>query len=335
MGRRAKPKFTADGILVVNKPEGPTSHDVVAKLRRRFKPAKLGHAGTLDPFSTGVLVLAFNRATRLTGLLGGGEKNYRAGLVLGKATDTGDYTGQVVEEIPVPELDAEKVMRALGGLEGPGMQAPPAYSAAKHQGKPLYAYARKGIKVEKPPRPITVYRARLLGLDEGRVDFAMRVSAGTYIRCLGEDLAKALGTAGHLNSLCRTESEPFGLEEAVGLEEALDMTPEELEQALVPPSEALERCGLPAVELDEDRAWELRQGRILEGHTLQAAASGPLTGGTAFRVITAGGELVAVLRWLAPEEAKPGRDYETIRVFPETGSPGNVLEEFVSANEAE
>ena len=335
MGRRAKPKFLADGILVVNKPEGPTSHDVVARLRYRFKPAKLGHAGTLDPFSTGVLVLAFNRATRLTGLLGGGEKHYTAGLVLGKATDTGDLTGQVVEEKPVPELDEALVKQALSGLEGPGMQAPPAFSAAKHQGKPLYAYARQGVKVEKPPRPITVYRAELLALEQGWVEFAMRVSAGTYIRSLGEDLAKALGTVGHLSSLCRIESRPFGLGEALGLDEALDLTPEELEQDLIEPSAALERCGLPAVVLDEDRAWELRQGRILEGHLLQAAASGPLKGGDAFRVLAESGELVAVLRWLSPGEAKPGRDYETIRVFPEARDADDVLNEFVSAQKAE
>ena len=335
MGRRANPKFLADGVLVVNKPEGPTSHDVVDRLRRRFKPAKLGHAGTLDPFSTGVLVLAFNRATRLTGLLGGGKKTYRAGLVLGKATDTGDHTGQAAEEMPVPGLDRDAVQKALAGLEGPSMQAPPAFSAAKHQGKPLYAYARRGVKVEKPPRPIEVYRAELLDFDGGRVDFSMQVSAGTYIRSLGEDLARALGTVGHLCSLARLESRPFVLEEAVDFDRALDWEPEELERAMVPPSEALERCGLPAVVLDGDRAWELRQGRILEGHVLQAAAAKPLTGGTAFRVLGDGGELVAVLRWFLPEEAKPGRDYETIRVFPEAEAELDVLKDFVSAEKAE
>ena len=314
MSRRNKAAFFADGVLVIDKPAGPTSHDVVQKLRRRFKPSKLGHAGTLDPFATGVLVLLFNRATRMANLLGTGDKLYAGVVALGQATDTGDPTGQVVAEAPAPELDQEQASEALRALEGDREQAPPAYSAAKHQGKPLYAYAREGVAVQKPPRPITVHSARLTGLASGEISFEMLCSRGTYVRSLAEDLARDLGTVGHLKQLCRLASAPFSLSEAVGMEQALDMRPAELAQRLIPLGEALARCGLPAVEVDEDLAWRIRQGEIIPRAELlgggDASASGP------FRVERAG-ELVAVLRWLGPGEKRPGRDYESIRVFPE------------------
>ncbi len=315
--RRYRPKFLQDGVLVVNKPAGPTSHDVVDRLRRRFRPAKLGHTGTLDPFSNGVLVLAFNRATRLTGLLGAGAKLYRGRLTLGEATDTGDPTGQVVEQAPVPELNREQAQQAVASLVGERLQAPPAFSAVKHQGRPLYAYARQGRKVEKPPRPVTVYEAELVELGSDWLVFDLRCSRGTYVRTLGEDLAQQLGTVGHLSSLTRLASEPFHLEEAAELEEVLDWEPAELKRRLLDPSTALERCGLPAVSLDEDRVWELRQGRILRREVLLKDAAGPGELGQPFRVLSPQGELVAVLRWLGPGEARPDRDYETIRVFPE------------------
>ncbi|MCF8032226.1 MAG: tRNA pseudouridine(55) synthase TruB [Desulfarculaceae bacterium] len=314
MSRRKKASFFADGVLVVDKPAGPTSHDVVQKLRRRFKPGKLGHAGTLDPFATGALVLLFNRATRMAGLLGVGDKLYAGVIALGASTDTGDPTGQVIAEAPAPELDQDQAAAALKALEGGREQAPPAYSAAKHQGKPLYAYAREGVAVEKPPRPITVHQARLTGLAGSEIAFEMLCSRGTYVRSLAEDLARDLGTVGHLKELTRLASAPFSLGEALSLEEALDLTPEELAGRMVPLGEALARCGLPVVEVDDDLAWRLRQGEIIPRAELLGGddfvASGP------FRVEREGG-LVAVLRWLEPGEKRPGRDYESIRVFPE------------------
>ena len=314
MSRRGKAHFFADGVLVVDKPAGPTSHDVVQKLRRRYKPSKLGHAGTLDPFATGVLVMVFNRATRMVNLLGSGDKLYAGVISLGAATDTGDPTGEVIAEATVPALDEERVATALKGLEGPRQQAPPAYSAAKHQGKPLYAYAREGVAVQKPPRPITVRQARLTGLRQGEIAFEMLCSRGTYVRSLAEDLAEELGTKGHLKALRRLASAPFGLDEALSLDQALDLGPEGLGERMIPLGVALARCGLPALEADEDLAWRLRQGEIIPRDELlggqQIQASGP------FRV-ERGGELVAVLRWLEPGERRPGRDYENIRVFPE------------------
>ena len=316
MSRRGnKPDFVEDGVLVVDKPAGPTSHDVVDRLRRRFRPAKLGHTGTLDPFATGVLVLAFNRATRMSGMLGSGDKVYAGTVSLGTATDTGDPTGQVTETAPVPQISPEQAAAALAALEGDRMQAPPAYSAAKHQGKPLYAYARQGVAVEKPARAINVSQAKLVAARPGEIAFELTCSKGTYVRSLAEDLARDLGTVGHLKQLRRLASAPFSLGEALGMDEALDLSPEELAERLIGLSGALERAGLPAVEVDADTAWQLRQGMILPRETFLAPGSGPAQG--AFRVLTPDAELVAVLRWLEPGERRPGRDYESMRVFPE------------------
>ncbi|MCB2194029.1 MAG: tRNA pseudouridine(55) synthase TruB [Deltaproteobacteria bacterium] len=313
--RRRKPSFFEDGVLVVNKPAGPTSHDVVDRLRRRFRPAKLGHTGTLDPFATGVLVLAFNRATRMSNLLGAGDKVYAGTVSLGTATDTGDPTGEVSETAPVPEISREQAQAALASLEGERMQAPPAYSAAKHQGKPLYAYARQGVAVEKPARAIKVHQAKLKAVEPGEISFELTCSKGTYVRSLAEDLARELGTVGHLKALTRLASSPFTLGEALELDEALELSGKQMAGQLIGLSQALERAGLPAVEVDEDTAWQLRQGMILSRETFLEPGSGPATG--AFRVLTQEGDLVAVLRWLEPGERRPGRDYETMRVFPE------------------
>lgn len=318
MGRR-QARFIDDGVLVVDKPAGPTSHDVVAALRGRFRPAKVGHAGTLDPFATGVLVLAFNQATRLMELLGSGQKVYRGVLALGAATDTGDPTGRVTEEAPVPELNSAAVARALAGMVGDQLQEPPAFSAAKHNGKPLYAYARQGVSIKKPPRPITIHRAELLGLADGRIEFEITCGRGTYIRALAVELARALGTVGHLVSLRRTVSAPFSEAQAVSFDQATGVSDDELRQMLLGCSEALAQCGLPAVRLDDELTWQVRQGRILDRGALLAGARDQniVAEAKAFRVLSPGGELAAVFRWLEPGQRKPGRDYETIRVFPE------------------
>lgn len=336
MGRRRRqPRFLESGVLLVDKPAGPTSHDVVEGLRRRFQPAKLGHAGTLDPFATGLLVLAFNQATRLVDLMGWGQKTYAATLALGRATDTGDPTGQETASAPVPELSEASVTAALQALEGQRMQEPPAFSAAKHQGRPLYAYARAGQEVHKPPRPITVYQARLVDLRPGEIDFVMRCSRGTYLRSLAQELALALGSVGHLRSLRRLQSQPFSLEQAVELDTALDWSAQELAQNLLPLDQALARCGLPVVAVDDDLAWQLRQGRILPSQALERPDQEQPSEGGAFMVLDPAGALVAVLRWLAPEARRPGRAYETIRVFPEPSAEGPGGEASASALGAE
>jgi tRNA pseudouridine55 synthase len=325
----------ANGVLVLNKPVGPTSHDAVERLRRRFGPAKLGHAGALDPFATGVLVMAFNQATRLSDLLGAGRKVYQARLALGRVTDTGDHTGVVVGEAPVPALERAAVEAALTSLLGERMQAPPRYSAAKHQGRPLYSYARQGVEVAKPPRPITVWEARLLDMGSDWLEFVMACSRGTYVRALGEDLARALGTLGYLTALARLESSPFRLAEAHTLDEVLDWTPKGLEERLFAPREALACGGVPELTLSDDQAWRLQRGAILSHQELLDVAPAMRSEGP-FMALSPAGRLVAVLRWLvAPGEMKSGRDYETIRVFPEPGQPDAGDDASASASGAE
>ena len=324
MGRRRKPRFFADGVLVVNKHAGPTSHDVVDRLRRRFRPARLGHAGTLDPFATGVLLLVFNQATRLADLIGSGDKLYRGVVGLGRATDTGDPTGRISEERPVPAISPEQARAALVGLEGLRMQAPPPFSAAKHRGRPLYSYARAGRPVKKPPKPIVVHQARLIALKGEELEFEMRLSRGAYVRSLAEDLARELGTVGHLLRLERVSSWPFSVGEALELERVLTATPAELEEMMLSVAEALARLGLPRLELDEDRAWQLRQGQILSRDELVSGPAPEPEAGQPFYVVTPQGEPVAVLRRLEADQEQPGRYYQTIRVFPERppGRPG-------------
>jgi tRNA pseudouridine55 synthase len=215
------------GFLVVDKPAGITSHDVVGVVRAVTGIKRIGHTGTLDPFATGVLALAIGTSTRLIQYLDESAKVYDATLQLGAATDTGDPTGEVVAEAPVPELDRALVERALAGLIGSHMQRPPAYSAVKVAGRPLYDYARRGEVVEAPARPIHIDALELVSLEPGRLRVVMRCSRGTYARVVAEELAAALGTVGHLVELRRLRSGPFYLEGALDFDALAAMVGEE------------------------------------------------------------------------------------------------------------
>ncbi|MCA9570965.1 MAG: tRNA pseudouridine(55) synthase TruB [Myxococcales bacterium] len=206
-------------FLVIDKPAGITSHDVVAAVRAVTGAKKVGHTGTLDPFATGVLPLALGGATRLIQYLDESLKVYDATVALGSSTDTGDPTGQVLEEAPVPAVDASTVRAALDTFVGPRMQTPPAYSAVKKDGKPLYKYARAGEKVEVPARPITIHALDLTELTATHLRVRIECSRGTYARVLAEEIAEALGTKGHLSALARLQSGPFVIERSLGFEE--------------------------------------------------------------------------------------------------------------------
>lgn len=205
------------GFLVVDKPAGVTSHDVVAAVRACTGVKKVGHTGTLDPFATGVLPLALGRSTRLVQFLDESIKVYDAHIQLGAATDTGDPTGEVIREAPVPPLERAGVEAVLSTFLGERMQEPPAYSAVKVDGKPLYHYARKGQKVRAAPRAIMVHHLELLGLEPDTLRVRITCGRGTYARVLADEIATALGTAGHLKALCRDRSGPFYMEDAVDL----------------------------------------------------------------------------------------------------------------------
>jgi len=209
------------GFLVLDKPAGPTSHDLVGILRSLIGVRRVGHTGTLDPFATGVLPLAIGGVTRLIQFLDEEHKVYQAELVLGEATETGDPEGEVVETGPrVPLEQAEAVLQSFVGKL---TQRPPPYSAVKHKGRPLYAYAREGTLIHGEPRQIQVHSMRLLHDDSSSGEepqvlrFEVACSRGTYVRVLGGDIAKALGTVGHLRSLRRLASGPFQIEQSVDL----------------------------------------------------------------------------------------------------------------------
>lgn len=206
-------------FLAVDKPPGVTSHDVVAMFRAVTGAKKVGHTGTLDPFATGVLALAFGSATRLISYLDEDLKVYDATIALGTATDTGDPTGTTVREAPVPALDEAGVRQALATFKGVRMQAPPRYSAVKVKGKALYAYAREGLDVEAAPRPIRIDEIELISLDSAALRVRIRCGRGTYARVLADEIAVALGTAGHLSALRREQTGPFLAEGAVTLEQ--------------------------------------------------------------------------------------------------------------------
>ncbi len=204
-------------FLVVDKPAGITSHDVVAILRAVTGAKKVGHTGTLDPFATGVLPLALGRATRLIQYLDEDLKIYDAHIALGARTDTGDPTGEVVAEAPVPPLDAAQVEAVLAGFVGTRMQEPPRYSAVKVDGKRLYAYARKGEDVRAQPRPVRIDAVELLSLDGAALRVRITCGRGTYARVLADEIAVALGTVGHLSALRRERSGAFSLDRAIDL----------------------------------------------------------------------------------------------------------------------
>lgn len=204
------------GVVLVDKPVGPSSFRVVQQVRHALKVRKVGHAGTLDPFASGLLVVGVGRlATRLMPLLMAGDKEYLATLRLGIETETQDLTGRIIAEKSVPELTRDRLDGVLRGFVGELMQRPPQFSAVKYQGKPLYAYARKGIEVVKPPRRIFITKLELLDFDLDTLSLRVVGSKGTYVRTLAADIGAALGCGGHLTSLRRLRSGPFSVEDAV------------------------------------------------------------------------------------------------------------------------
>ena len=216
-----KPNPIADqaleaGVFLIDKPVGPTSFRLVQRVRRALGIKKVGHAGTLDPFASGLLILCAGRpATRIIDQLMGGDKIYEATLKLGVETDTQDLEGEVVAEQPVGELPRATVEKCLAGFVGEGMQIPPRYSALKHKGKPLYYYARKGIDVVKPPRPIMIRELDLLDLGPDWMTIRVLCGKGTYVRTLAADIGTVLGCGAHLTALRRLQSGSFSVKDAL------------------------------------------------------------------------------------------------------------------------
>jgi tRNA pseudouridine55 synthase len=239
-----------EGLLLVDKPSGMTSHDVVDAERHALGIRKIGHAGTLDPMATGLLILGVGRATRLLRYLGTLPKTYEGTARLGEETDTLDADGAVVRATPVG-VSRDDVERAAAALVGDSMQAPPAYSAVKVGGRKLYEEARAGRPAEAPPRPIHVDAFEVTSFDGRDVGFRVRCSAGTYVRVLAADLGRGLGSGAHLVALRRTAIGPFDVRDASPPGRG---SPLPVERAV---------AHLPRVQLDEEEARAAAHGRVL------------------------------------------------------------------------
>ncbi len=261
----------ASGMVVVDKPGGLTSHDVVARVRRLAGTRKVGHAGTLDPMATGVLLVGVERATRLLGHLALTEKAYDATVRLGVATSTDDAEGEVLHTTSSDHLDEDTVRVAGEAFVGDIEQRPSAVSAIKVDGRRAYARVRAGEDVVLPPRPVTVHELLVREVRRGApglldVDLTVRCSSGTYIRAIARDLGERLGVGGHLTRLRRTAVGPFSLDGARSLEQLADSF------QTTDLSQVARRC-FPTRELDAERARDVRFGRRLD---LALGAAGPV-----------------------------------------------------------
>ena len=255
-----------NGLVVVDKPGGLTSHDVVARVRKLAGTRKVGHAGTLDPMATGVLVLGVNRSTRLLGHLLLTHKRYDATIRLGVTTTTDDAEGEVTATLPTDGVDEASVRSALAGFVGEIDQVPSAVSAIKVDGRRAYERVRAGEEVVLPSRRVTVHAIDVRSVDGADVEVSVHCSSGTYIRAIARDLGAALGTGGHLTALRRTAVGAFGIDRAHTLEQLAE------DLVVVPVAEAA-RATFPAHDLDAEQAADVRVGRKL---ALDLGAAGPV-----------------------------------------------------------
>jgi tRNA pseudouridine55 synthase len=292
-----------DGFLVIDKPAGLTSHDVVQRVRRWAKQRRVGHLGTLDPLATGVLPIALGEATKLSQLLTHGEKSYRGKVRLGIETTTYDREGEVVRECDGPWPTRDDLERALAPFRGDIEQVPPPYSAVKTGGQAAYRRARRGEEVVLEPRKVTIRRLELFDYAPPFAQIEVDCSSGTYLRSIAHDLGRALGVGGHLWELCRTKSGPFTLAQAVELDQ-LDALGHE---RVIP---MIAATGLPTFEVDARTARRVANGvQLGRGEVTGAPTEGLL------QLVHAGG-LVALV------EAQRGiPELRTLRVFLE-GSGG-------------
>jgi tRNA pseudouridine55 synthase len=284
-----------NGIFNIDKPEGLTSHDVVARVRRISGQKKAGHAGTLDPMATGVLPVVLGKATRLVEYLADADKAYRATVMLGAASDTYDREGTITPTPDAAMPTRDQVEQALQQFRGEIEQLPPMHSAIKIGGKKLYELARQGLEVERQPRRVTITRLGLEVYWPPELQIFVECSKGTYIRSLAFDLGVALGTGAYLQALVRTRHGPFAVEGATTLE-GLEAAFKEgtWQESLYPPEYIL--GGWPTYTTTPEEQLAIIQGKPL-------FAPAPNSGTTTMAASTASGELLAILEW------EPNRDY--------------------------
>ncbi|TDR50443.1 tRNA pseudouridine synthase B [Halomonas ventosae] len=269
MARRRR-GLPVNGVLLLDKPKGLSSNHALQRARRLFQAQKAGHTGTLDPMATGLLPVCFGEATKFSAHLLEADKVYRTRVELGAITDTGDAEGEVVERRAVPRLTEADIEGVLERFRGEIEQVPPMYSALKHQGRKLYELAREGKSIERAARRVRVYDARLLALADTAFELEVRVSKGTYIRTLAEDIGQALGCGAHISALRRLETGPFTGEGMLTLD-ALEALPGQAErEAVLLPVDVLVDH-LPRLEVDAAAASRLTHGQAARVETGELA----------------------------------------------------------------
>jgi tRNA pseudouridine55 synthase len=298
------------GLLNVDKPAGVTSHDVVDAIRRMSGQRKVGHAGTLDPLATGVLLICLGRATRVAEYVMAGQKRYRATIVLGSTTDTYDADGKIITSGGRADFERVEIEEALDNFLGRIEQVPPMYSAIKRNGRPLYQLAREGETVDRPPRSVEVREFALVDWTSPSLIVEVTCSPGTYVRSLAHDLGQQLGSGAHLAALIRLRSGRFSLEQAVSLERLEEAFQHGQEgEFVIPLDEAL--LDWPAMVLNADQARRIAQGQAIE-------SSAPACGdGTSLcRAYNLDGEFLAIVE----HRTATGR-WHPKKVFAEQSQP--------------
>ena len=259
MARRRR-GLPVDGVLLLDKPQGLSSNQALQQVRRLLQAQKAGHTGTLDLMATGLLPVCLGEATKFSAQLLEADKTYRTRVQLGVVTDTGDAEGEVVERHPVAPLSVTEIEHVLERFRGEIEQTPPMYSALKHQGRKLYELAREGKTVERAVRRVTVYDARLLAVEGTAFELEVRVSKGTYIRTLAEDIGRALGCGAHITALRRLATGPFGAEGMLTIDRLEALPDQAAREAALLPVDVLV-AHLPRLALDEAARQRIMQGQ--------------------------------------------------------------------------
>ena len=265
MGRRNKKGRNITGIIVIDKPKGRTSNHVLQQIKRTFDAKKAGHTGSLDPLATGVLPICLGEATKVSQYLLDGDKCYQVTCKLGVTTDSGDSDGNVVAEMPIPEITEQILYAVLPSFIGQQQQVPPMYSALKFQGQPLYKLARQGIEIERKARTVNIYDIILISFTSDSFTLEVKCSKGTYIRTLVEDISASLSTGGHVIALRRLESAGYAIEQAItieSIEKCADEGIKALDKLLLPTEEALPNW--PRIEADDEQVLALRCGQQIQ-----------------------------------------------------------------------
>ena len=300
-----------DGIILIDKEEGKTSFDVVKRVRRILKVKKVGHAGTLDPFATGLLVILLGQGTKLSKYLMAGDKVYQATMRLGVETDTQDPTGRVVKRRLVPEMAPESIRKIALKFVGEIEQVPPPFSAVFYRGKRAYELAREGIKMDLQKRKVSIHSLTITSVDLPDVTMKVTCSRGTYVRSLAADLGKELGPGAHLKSLMRLRSGPFSLKDALSLEHLAYLSPDRsFQEVVIPLQEALP--DMKEAKVDDRMAQKIRNGHqpVWEEVAAISALPCPFEG---YLKLVAGGGLVAIAEAYHPFEKKGS--LKIMRVF--------------------